>query len=263
MSFSERAKYTAPVSPTAEPRVCYKCSETKPLDRFIKDARKLGGYRTYCKDCNAARGRAATAKWRASNVELARKLNREGQRRYRKDDPERYREYDKCRLNKPERLARNREYTKRPEVRAVMRDSQRRWREANAERLAPLVRVQVREWRETHRERYNERMREYRRAKPELNRATAQRRRARKQNAEGAFTSTEWRTLCERYGRRCLACKRPGSECNLTVDHVIPLSKGGNNRIENIQPLCGPCNATKGTKTTDYRVDYVFSASEI
>ena len=48
----------------------------------------------------------------------------------------------------------------------------------------------------------------------------------------------------------CLCCNR---RRKLTADHVIPVSKGGTSYISNIQPLCQPCNSSKGTKTTDFR----------
>lgn len=77
-----------------------------------------------------------------------------------------------------------------------------------------------------------------------------QNRRALETGAEGAFTQAEWNALCERYGHRCVCCKE---ETPLTVDHIIPLIKGGTNYIQNLQPLCGTCNSIKGTKTIDYR----------
>ena len=39
----------------------------------------------------------------------------------------------------------------------------------------------------------------------------------------------------------------------LTVDQVVPLTKEGGNGIENIQPLCGPCNSRKRDRTIDFR----------
>lgn len=69
--------------------------------------------------------------------------------------------------------------------------------------------------------------------------------------AEGSHTDEEWNALVSRYGGRCLRCGSVPLE--LTKDHVIPISKAGSNYIENIQPLCRPCNSSKGTKSTDYR----------
>jgi 5-methylcytosine-specific restriction endonuclease McrA len=43
--------------------------------------------------------------------------------------------------------------------------------------------------------------------------------------------------------KKCLVC---GTLENLTVDHIIPRSKGGTNHIENLQTLCNDCNHKKG-----------------
>lgn len=66
----------------------------------------------------------------------------------------------------------------------------------------------------------------------------------------GSHTEAEWRALCAAYGHRCLRCKRRRP---LTRDHVLPVVLGGSNNIDNIQPLCGPCNSSKGARHIDYR----------
>ena len=67
---------------------------------------------------------------------------------------------------------------------------------------------------------------------------------------EGTHTQGKWIALCRRYRWRCVCCGRRGP---LTKDHIIPISKGGSDHITNIQPLCQPCNSSKGTQATDYR----------
>lgn len=34
----------------------------------------------------------------------------------------------------------------------------------------------------------------------------------------------------------------------MTIDHIIPKSKGGKNEIENLQPMCNTCNAKKADR---------------
>lgn len=64
----------------------------------------------------------------------------------------------------------------------------------------------------------------------------------------GSHTTTEWNELCAKYDYVCLHCGRKEPEIKLTRDHIIPLSKGGTDNIDNIQPLCGPCNSSKKDK---------------
>ena len=48
------------------------------------------------------------------------------------------------------------------------------------------------------------------------------------------------------FARDDWTCQYCGSRANLTVDHVIPRSKGGPSSWENIVASCAPCNRRKG-----------------
>ena len=59
------------------------------------------------------------------------------------------------------------------------------------------------------------------------------------------------RTLLLRDSYMCQYCSvQPGREY-LTIDHVIPRSRGGRTEWENVVAACGPCNRRKGNKTPD------------
>jgi 5-methylcytosine-specific restriction endonuclease McrA len=48
------------------------------------------------------------------------------------------------------------------------------------------------------------------------------------------------------FARDGWACQYCGARSNLTVDHVIPRSKGGPSSWDNIVASCAPCNRRKG-----------------
>ncbi len=48
------------------------------------------------------------------------------------------------------------------------------------------------------------------------------------------------------FARDRWTCQYCGSRSNLTVDHVIPRSKGGRSSWDNIVASCAPCNRRKG-----------------
>lgn len=48
----------------------------------------------------------------------------------------------------------------------------------------------------------------------------------------------------------CYYCKNKFSSQKLTMDHVIPISRGGKSTKNNCVPSCKVCNSNKGYKTT-------------
>lgn len=53
-------------------------------------------------------------------------------------------------------------------------------------------------------------------------------------------------SIYSRDGYRCRMCGRSGEYCNLEIDHIKPISKGGKSTYDNLQTLCKECNKRKG-----------------
>ena len=48
---------------------------------------------------------------------------------------------------------------------------------------------------------------------------------------------------------KCQYCRR--GDVTLTIDHIVPKSKGGDDSWENLVAACLPCNNKKGDRTLD------------
>jgi 5-methylcytosine-specific restriction endonuclease McrA len=70
-------------------------------------------------------------------------------------------------------------------------------------------------------------------------------RRARKMMNGGAYSLRDVQRLLRRYGGKCAYC---GKSKAMTMDHVIPISRGGTSFIGNLLPACKPCNSSKGDR---------------
>jgi len=107
------------------------------------------------------------------------------------------------------------------------------------------------QWREEHREDRREYSRKY--YKTEKGKATAQRSYSKRRSVIKEFINTltaeEWEDILETHNYVCTYC---GTEFNCellpTKDHIIPISKGGDNVKENIIPACRSCNSKKYNK---------------
>ncbi|MGD8623763.1 MAG: HNH endonuclease [Anaerolineae bacterium] len=59
------------------------------------------------------------------------------------------------------------------------------------------------------------------------------------------------RTVLARDHYTCQYCGQRLSKANLTIDHVVPRSRGGETRWGNVVTACGPCNRRKGNRTPE------------
>ncbi|MCY4587372.1 MAG: DNA methyltransferase [Bryobacterales bacterium] len=55
--------------------------------------------------------------------------------------------------------------------------------------------------------------------------------------------------LYGKQGGDCYGCGEHFLKLNLTVDHIVPLSKGGTDHVENLWLLCQACNSSKGNRS--------------
>ncbi len=217
----------------------------KPLSEF-SPKRLLGipvgdGYKSRCRKCANTQSRAEYAakieQYRSVQqkyVEANKEHYQELKRAHQKANPEKYKEASH-KYNESHREERN--------ARARER------RQKNLEHYREIGRNSY----DRHAEERRQYSLEYYKLHPEKSVAASNRRRALKYASKETHSEAEWQTLKASYGFKCLRCGKQEPEIKLTRDHIIPLTQGGSDSIDNVQPLCARCNSKKNNKHIDYR----------
>lgn len=71
---------------------------------------------------------------------------------------------------------------------------------------------------------------------------------------DSATHSKSDRLFIDQIGQ-CHYCKRPTERANWSIDHIVPISKGGRRIVANEVGACRPCNSNKGSKSVQEFLD--------
>ena len=203
-------------------KVCVHCGLFKRYSEFFKHQKTRDGLRGECKEC----GKNVVKAWRGENPDAAKKHHHTYYLSHREQQLQKSREW----------VAANRD-----KVRAI----KRRWSHRNSDYLL----VKSNQWAANNRDKRRFSVNRWRKANPVIvNFHWRKRHFALK--TTGKITQQDWIDLLNLYGQKCLRC---GTNKNITLDHVVPLCKGGTHSIENVQPLCKTCNCIKARRSWDFR----------
>jgi hypothetical protein len=214
---------------------CVKCGSDV---RYIKGDR--------CVPCWLARNKYNYAKFKDKILAQQKEYYEENKERiltyhknWREENADHLVEYRK--RNKDRIKANRKQYYKKNKEKEL--EQNRQWQEENPDYF--------KEYYQENKDKVSERNKNWRKRNKHKARVYRHNRRARIAKNGGEFTEEEWLNLCDKYNHTCLCCKT--NSVPVTLDHIIPVSKGGSNNIYNIQPLCLSCNDKKATQIIDYR----------
>lgn len=239
-----------------ELKKCSRCKEVKPTTEFTK---KGDGLRGYCKGC----AHDYYLRTRPHQLDVRQQYRSEHPDRIR-DSRQRYYYKNRDRLLTEQRDR----YAQNP---LAKRQKNKAWAERNREKIKAYSHAHYLRNKENIRRRTKEFCRNHR---DELNRKARLRYKQNPQRA--ADVNRKWRAknrdkvsewyrdyharrrsasvvervvlseLTRRHGSRCYLCDRMLGSKHVTIDHVIPLIRGGEHSYRNCRPCCRSCNSRKG-----------------
>lgn len=209
-------------------KICTKCNEYKNINDFRKHKRRKDGHSSSCRSCDTERDKLYYAKNKSNILEK--------QKEFRENNKDivaerKKREYE----NNKERYA----------------ERNKLWHNENKER----VNENSRNWSKRNKKKRAEHRKKWRMNNKDKIYSYGLKRRSYKQKV--SFVTHERIEILERYNYTCQCCgirvhDRSTGHWNTPdkahIDHIIPVSKGGNSELDNLQLLCRTCNLSKSDK---------------
>lgn len=231
-----REQIARDVYPSDASKICSKCRSEKPLSEFNFRKRESGrvNYKPYCKACQAELFRSwALRSGRQEKENRAEMMADKRAARYPGND---HKLCSGC-----GQVKQSQEFGHRFIVGGHCKECRSASESANYAKNKDSRRQYARKYRQENLQMVREMaLRGYR----------VRRERLKAAREDGQVTAQDKAALLAEYGHKCMCC---GAVDPLTFDHIVPISTGGKDEIENMQILCGPCNSSKGTRTIDYR----------
>lgn len=212
---------------------CTRCNKELLLNKFSKAPAGKYGRQPKCKQCYSAYYKENKENILVRVKDYAQD-NKEKisqyQKQYREDNEEKLKNYRKeyYTENRDKIFKRAVEWVENNQERA--KEYKKQYHIDNRDKIL----AKVRKWEKDNPEQYKI-----------LRRSITHRRRANiKNNGNNTLTAQEIADLLKSH----LYCEYCGIKENLTIDHIIPISKGGQNCLSNVTVACGSCNSRKGNK---------------
>lgn len=225
--------------------LCSTCGIDKPQTEFHKARKRKRGFTSACKTCRKIARKIYTEKEKSTPI-----VN--------------FRECSKCHNKKPlEEFYKDKSSSDgyghvcklclsvvhaayHASHKEIISQKAKTWRLKNSEHLY----YSKKQYREENQEAERARIISWQKANPEQEqerrrRGKMARRMRNQENPVNDLTTTQWREILDAYGHRCVYCGRKMQR--LTMDHIIPLSKGGSHTASNVVPACRSCNSKKHT----------------
>jgi hypothetical protein len=227
-----------------EGKVCTKCGEWKPFSEYNKHKAIKDGHYTRCKKCKREEDRL----YRIKNKE---KLSKKWKEYYEKNKDEYLsKQREKYAQNKDaiNEKRREREKIYRENYKEEIRRRHEMWRRKNKDKL----KVWQEKWNNSETAKLSRK--KYKKSQKGRMNDYKSRLKRRSVKYKVSFTPIERKQILDRDKWKCQICgvkvhDRSTGNWNTpnkaNIDHIIPISKGGNSLPNNLQILCRTCNLKK------------------